>query len=125
VWPPTSASLRTVFLDEVEQFAGKSKGQRRFAPMLSTFGPEWCSASLRNAVAWPESAAETPVHRFHLSSAFSEAEDKRSASFLRYGFAIRREILILGLLQPHSVQGLGLGIDDANLDLEWSEPRPG
>jgi hypothetical protein len=38
---------------------------------------------------------------------------------LRYGFAIRREILILGLLQPHSVQGLGLGIDDANFD-RWS-----
>jgi hypothetical protein len=27
---------------------------------------------------------------------------------LRDGFAIRREILILGLPQPHDVQGLGL-----------------
>jgi hypothetical protein len=30
----------------------------------------------------------------------------------------------IGLPQPHSVQSLGLGIDDANLDLGWSEPRP-
>ena len=35
---------------------------------------------------------------------------------LRYGFAIRREILILGLPQPHYVQGLALGIDGAKLE---------
>ena len=37
----------------------------------------------------------------------------------RNGFAIRREILILGPPPPHCVQGLGLGIDDAKLE-RWS-----
>ena len=44
---------------------------------------------------------------------------------LRYGFAIRREILVPGLPQPHYVQGLTLGIDGAKLDLGWLEPRLG
>jgi hypothetical protein len=45
-----SPPLRKVSVDEVEQFAENQKGQRRFAPMVFAFGPEWCSASFRNAV---------------------------------------------------------------------------
>lgn len=46
---PTSASLRMDYVDEIEQLR-KSKGQRRISPLVITFGPDWCSASLRTAV---------------------------------------------------------------------------
>lgn len=50
--PLTSASLRMlrrISLDEAEHFSD-NQSQRRFAPAVFTFGPEWCSTSLRNAV---------------------------------------------------------------------------
>jgi hypothetical protein len=39
-----------VRLDEVEQFAENQKASVASLPMVFTFGPEWCWASLRNAV---------------------------------------------------------------------------
>ena len=46
-------------------------------------------------------------------------------SIFRNGFAIRREILVLGLPQPRYVQGLAFGIDGAKPDLGSLEPRLG
>ena len=55
VWPPTSASLRMVCLDEVEQFA---ENQNAGVALL-----RWCSPSARNGVALSRWAAVRDVER--------------------------------------------------------------